>query len=1038
MKQRSLLALSTVCALAATLVLAPPTVAPASAATATISKSTFRDKVLAMVLGQIGGTLTGYEYVHRIEGGIIDKTKPWVAMPDSAFQLLGGTLGGGGVTSEYTFPSRLPQTGVVDSDDDFIMEFFYQHVMDEYGTDVNFMNLRDEFIQHDVYSWGGTDLAMRQIYETNQIPNNAGKLEYGNVAYWISEPYIETEMLGANYPGMPASAADWSGIPGRMTGDIDNVDFGRFWASAYSEAFFRTDSRDVLQAASASLPQGSWARAIYDRAVQLHTQNPTDWRWAAQEIVNMQMPIFGVSQMITSDRASDINNAFAILAVLYGANDYTSTLKIASLAGYDGDCTAATVTGLMGILKGTAGTPSAFKDEIYDNGNGVIHQVYDYASIRKDYPVNESIDDIVGLFQSNAEKAITANGGTVGSADYTVQRQAFPTPPAEIPITNGGFESGNLTNWTTTQSTSGQIQLAESQDDVAQIPNSAMGRYRGTVVTTNTTASAGMYTTVTGLTGGATYTASAWLRSPTGRESRLYVSNFNGAGTKLYSTAVTGSTQQINYVPAPVETSWARREITFTVPAGYTSARIGLDLPPTSNPAKWGSIDGVSLRKADGYIAGSRVEAESMSLVGAVASANSTASGSQVVSLSSAASSASFTYSNPTRGEKTVRIRYSNPGAAALQDLYVDGAYVARVQFPSTGDGSIVSENLVEVMLPLNAGNRTIKLVPYRGTVNLDAVNMSHKRNLVNAVTYINNDTDYLVNNGIYTVTAKHSGMKLSVTSDSITAGADVIQRTGTGAQAQQWAFQYAGGGYYYVKNMGTGKVLDVSGGGSADGAEVGQWNQLAVDNQLWKPIYVGNGYYRLEAKHSGKVLDVQGGGTASGANVWQWSWGGFDNQLWRLDDAPADATRVVSGATYSLTVRHSGKALSLQSGGTAAGTLTTQDVYSGASTQKWVITSLGSNFYKIGSVGAAGKVLAAVGTARGDAVALANDTGADAQKWTLWIQWDGQVRIVNKATGMVLDIAGGSTANGAQAWQWPLFDYIGANQDWKLELLNL
>lgn len=1024
--------------LGVTIAIAPAATEPASAATATLSKSDYYDKTLAMILGQLAGTLTGYEYVHVINpDGSIDKTQPWIAMPDSAYDLLGGTLGGGGVTSEYPHPTRIPSTGVVHSDDDYVMEAFYQHVMDAHGPEATYLDVRNEIIDHDVLSWGGTDYAIRQIRATNAIPNNAGRAEFGNAAHWLSEPYIETEMLGGDYPGMPTSAAAWAGIPQSMTGDLDNLDFGTMWAQAYAEAYFATDARTLLASAASVLPAGSWARAIYDRAVDLYTTDPSDWRWAANQIVAMQREYFHVSEMNIADRVSDINNAFGILAILYGGNDYESTLKIASLAGYDGDCTAATVTGLMGIIKGTAGTPSEVMTRIYDGGDGVIRQVYDYASIRANYPVDTKITDLTALFQANAEDAIVSRGGSVGATNYTIQREGFTAPKPYVSLTNPGFESGTLTGWSTAQSESGQTFLAESQDDIPQYPNSATGAFRGTVVTTTNTASARLYKTVTGLTAGKTYQADAWIRTASGREARLEVSAFDGTGTILSATTTTDAERSFLFEAGVGSPGWVQKSIVFTLPSGYTSAEVGLFVPPTSNAQKWASIDDLIIREVPAsYSAGTRYEAESMTLASASTASSGTASGGQYVTgLTSPSSSVTLSYSNATRSEKILRIRYTNTGAAALQRLYVDNQWVANVPYPTTGTYGMFSENLVEVYLPMNAGSRSIKLVPEKGVVALDAIDIAQARTLSNSVTYTTTDPSYIVRNGVYTLTAKHSGHMLSVDSDSITDGANVIQRTATGGQAQQWIFEDAGGGYYHVRNVETGRALDVLSAGTGNGADVVQWSQLSANNQLWRPVYDGNGYFRLEAKHSGRVLDVSGGTTASGGDVVQWSWLGVDNQRWKLDFVP-NASQIASGSTYIFTVGHSGKILGTQSGGTANGTKTVQTSFTNASTQKWKIDYLGDNFYKITSVGA-NKVIASSGSTDGSDIVLATDSGTDAQKWAIWVQWNGAYRFVNKATGLVIDVAGNSGADGAQVWQWPLFDWPGANQDWYLYLLN-
>lgn len=47
----------------------------------------------------------------------------------------------------------------------------------------------------------------------------------------------------------------------------------------------------------------------------------------------------------------------------------------------------------------------------------------------------------------------------------------------------------------------------------------------------------------------------------------------------------------------------------------------------------------------------------------------------------------------------------------------------------------------------------------------------------------------------------------------------------------------------------------------------------------------VSGATYKITAKHSGKALDVAGRATNAGANVQQWSYNGGNNQKWKVVD---------------------------------------------------------------------------------------------------------------------------------------------------------
>jgi hypothetical protein len=170
---------------------------------------------------------------------------------------------------------------------------------------------------------------------------------------------------------MPETATMYGKMFSSVVGQSDNVLWGKLWVAMYADAYFETDVRTCLANVASTLPAGSFPKYLYDKCVALHTTNSTDWRWAVGQILLEQKPIYKISMLNLKDRDPDMCNAFGLLAILYGNNDYTQTITISALAGYDGDCTSAGIGGLMGIIKGTAGTPSQVMTSIYASGNGV-------------------------------------------------------------------------------------------------------------------------------------------------------------------------------------------------------------------------------------------------------------------------------------------------------------------------------------------------------------------------------------------------------------------------------------------------------------------------------------------------------------------------------------------------------------------------------------------------------------------------------------------------------------------------------------------
>jgi hypothetical protein len=91
--------------------------------------------------------------------------------------------------------------------------------------------------------------------------------------------------------------------------------------------------------------------------------------------------------------------------------------------------------------------------------------------------------------------------------------------------------------------------------------------------------------------------------------------------------------------------------------------------------------------------------------------------------------------------------------------------------------------------------------------------------------------------------------------------------------------------GVYKISAAHSGKVIDVSGISSNDEALVHQWQYVNGKNQQWRAEIQSDGTYRFTAQHSGKVLDAKYGGTTNGTPVWQYTWNGSCAQRWKIED---------------------------------------------------------------------------------------------------------------------------------------------------------
>lgn len=989
-----------------------------ASSTRSISATTYYDKTLAMILGQCGGLATGFEFLHQ-------NGEPWIAMPDSYFSLLNGTIGGS--TIEYNYAARDPQPGLFLSDDDIHIDFFNQHIIDEHGPFVTAKDIKDEWLYHDVYDWAGGDFAKRIMTDNNVMPPYTGKIENGNTFYWCTEAYIESETLGADFPGMPQTAYDYAQRFTDVVGDFDSSIWGRWWAALYAQAYFETDARTALQDVANVLPNGSWPKEIYDKCLQLRDQYPNDWRSAVRVIYNMGRKLYRINDTMVY---GDINNGFGILAILYGNNDYIETLKIASLAGCDGDCTAASVGGLMGIIKGMSGTPQEIKDQIYLNGNGVFRNDFNLgAHINANYPTDQKIIDLAALYQRNAEKLISAYGGNVDAENYYIPVQQVSSN--FISIQNYGFETGNLTGWKTWSSSGNDTIFAENQTADNGSTMALTGSWKGTAVTNSAASEAKLYVTVTGLKPGVTYRVDAGLYSSSvyGREVRLFAENYGGQ--YVYTSAVTN----INYyynpdIDRPTD-CWAHRWVYFTLGPSSTSADIGLHLPATSSTERWGCIDNITLQEVSDYQQGTRYEAENSVITNSsVRNTESASGGSYVGGIDYSDSSLQIdnVYCN-LAGEYMIRVNYANGGHYGLQKLYVNGEYIAKVYYPATAAWGVFSKNIVEVAVPLKAGNNTVKLEYDTNNAEVDYIEVAPLQNYIDPALAIKSGT-------MYKIIAKCSGKVLEVAGQGTANGNNIQQYSDYGGiLGQVWFIVDAGGGYYKLVNANSGKVADVENSSTIEGANVSQYTDSGTPNQQWSIQSKGNGYFKIINRNSGKVLDVSGGATNDGANVRQWTDLNNDAQSWKLEILSSNP--VISGGTYKVRAKCSGKLLEVAGASTENGANVQQWAEGDSwNNQRWTIWDTGEGYYKFINV-YSGKALDVenYSTEDGANVSQYTDSGTTNQQWKIEYKGNGTFKLTAKNSGKCLNVAEGGTADGVNVNQMP--DAANDAQSWMLEFVG-
>ena len=150
-----------------------------------------------------------------------------------------------------------------------------------------------------------------------------------------------------------------------------------------------------------------------------------------------------------------------------------------------------------------------------------------------------------------------------------------------------------------------------------------------------------------------------------------------------------------------------------------------------------------------------------------------------------------------------------------------------------------------------------------------------------------------------------------------------------------------------------------------------------ALEDATGTPNVNASTYYTFKNVNSGQLMDVYQNSTADGASVIQWPSNGGSNQQWNI--VP------VSGQLYRIVNRNSGKALDVNASSHRTGTALQQYTYNGGNNQLWYFEPISGGYV-----------------------------------------------IRNFESRQVLEVGGGSTANGAAVSQWMPLNQ--SNQAWTIQ----
>ena len=179
---------------------------------------------------------------------------------------------------------------------------------------------------------------------------------------WIGAQ-IRADVFGYVTPGCPEKAAELAFYDASISHDKNGIYGEMFVAAMISAAFVHTRSRSIVMAGLAEIPRDSRLAEAVRKTISW-CEEGLDWVHVWEKINDS----FG-----HYDSVHTINNAaLVVMGVWYGEEDFEAGIVNVVRAGWDTDCTAATVGSILGIRHGAKALPEKWVGVLNDRVKSAV------------------------------------------------------------------------------------------------------------------------------------------------------------------------------------------------------------------------------------------------------------------------------------------------------------------------------------------------------------------------------------------------------------------------------------------------------------------------------------------------------------------------------------------------------------------------------------------------------------------------------------------------------------------------------------------
>lgn len=258
-------------------------------------------------------------------------------------------------------------------DDDTALPMILIRALEDYGPspDLTAQQIGETWLnylsdQQGTLWWGGYGISTEHTAYLNlaagvPAPQSGSIAQNGAALAEQIGGQIFSDIWGLVAPNDPALAVELAERASSVSHDGNGIYGGRFVAALVSLAFSESDPVVLIERGLEYVPADSEFARVTRAMLDFYRDNPDDWRACFAYLKEN----FGYDRY--PGMVHIIPNAGVVaLALLYGAGDFSRTIQIGNMAGWDTDCNVGNVGAIMGVAVGLDGIDWRWREPMND------------------------------------------------------------------------------------------------------------------------------------------------------------------------------------------------------------------------------------------------------------------------------------------------------------------------------------------------------------------------------------------------------------------------------------------------------------------------------------------------------------------------------------------------------------------------------------------------------------------------------------------------------------------------------------------------